>query len=375
LRGSKSSLLVAALWAVTGCGPGSSSGQHGGGGTGAPGSGSGGSADGTGGGGPGSGGVPASSGGVPGSGGLGAGSGGAVGSGGRASGGVAGQGGAGGRAAGSGGRSGSGGLTAASGGVMGASGGAAGGTTGGGAGGAQPYKGVANSPCNDQATFKIAWYYNWTTTPEKDCTVAEFVPMVAGKSEKTTAAVSSALTGIAKAGYRTVLGFNEPNKSDQANLTVDQVVALWPTLTANADIRVGSPVTSADSNGQSWFTSFMGDVTTNALRVDFVALHWYGWNAGSCDAKATNLESYIKWAEGAAGDRPLWLTEWGCTNESNPDAATVQAFYQGALAMFAKHPRLERYAWYPWNTNNELVDSNDALTALGTVFSNAPAAR
>jgi hypothetical protein len=170
-----------------------------------------------------------------------------------------------------------------------------------------------------------------------------------------------------------VLGFNEPNKSDQANLTVDQVVALWPALTANADLRVGSPATSADSSGQSWFTQFMGDVSTNALRVDFVALHWYGWNAGSCDAKASNLESYLKWAEGAAGDRPLWLTEWGCMNASNPDPATVQAFFQGALSMFARHPRLERYAWYPWNTNNELVDANDQLTSLGTVFSNAPA--
>jgi len=260
LRVSKSSVLVVALWAAAGCGSGSSAGQQGSGGTGAPATG--GSAAGSGGSNPGSGGVPASSGGVPGSGGLNAGSGGAVGSGGRAAGGAAGHGGMGGRASGSGGRGSggmgmgmpgaSGGLTGSSGGVTGAAGAtsASGGSTG--AGGAQPYKGVANSPCNDQATFKIAWYYNWTTTPEKNCAVAEFVPMVAGKSEKTTAAVSSALTGIARAGYRTVLGFNEPNKSDQANLTVDQVVALWPGLTANADIRVGSPATSADSNGQSW---------------------------------------------------------------------------------------------------------------------------
>jgi hypothetical protein len=255
-----------------------------------------------------------------------------------------------------------------------------GGTSGGagslgGAGGAggQPFKGVANSPCNDQATYKIAWYYNWTTSPEKNCTVAEFVPMISGKNEKTAALVTSGINGIAKAGYKTVLGFNEPNKSDQSNLTVAQVVALWPQLTANADLRVGSPATSAD--GQSWFNDFMTQVTAQSLRVDFIALHWYGWNAGSCDAKAANLESYIKWAEGLPGNRPLWLTEWGCMNASNPDAATVQAFYAGALTMFAKHPRIERYAWYPWNTNNELVDDSDALTPLGTALSNAPAFR
>ena len=108
------------------------------------------------------------------------------------------------------------------------------------------------------------------------------------------------------------------------------------------------------------------------FRVDFIALHWYGWNAGSCDNKASQLESYIKWAEAIPGNRPIWITEWGCLNLSNPDMPTVQAFYTAAVAMFAKHPRIERYAWYPWTTNNNLVDTTDALTSLGTAFAAAP---
>jgi hypothetical protein len=119
----------------------------------------------------------------------------------------------------------------------------------------------------------------------------------------------------------------------------------------------------------------MNQVSTNGLRVDFIALHWYGWNAGSCDAKAANLESYIKWAENIPGNRPLWLTEWGCMNASNPDVATVQAFYTGAVAMFAKHPRLERYAWYQWDTYNELTNTDHSLTTLGTVYASEPSTR
>jgi hypothetical protein len=243
---------------------------------------------------------------------------------------------------------------------------------GAGGAGSQPFKGVANSACNDLVTLNTSWFYNWTTSPGS-CKTPEFVPMISGKNEKTAAAVTSAVNSIAKAGYKTVLGFNEPNKSDQSNMTVAQVVALWPQLTANADLRVGSPATSADA--QSWFNDFMSQVASQGLRVDFIALHWYGWNAGSCDAKASSLESYIKWAEGIPGNRPIWLTEWGCMNQSNPDRATVQAFYAGALAMFAKHPRIERYAWYPWNTNNELVDSADALTPLGAALAAAPAGK
>jgi hypothetical protein len=110
----------------------------------------------------------------------------------------------------------------------------------------------------------------------------------------------------------------------------------------------------------------------NALRVDFVAIHWYGWNAGSCDANASQLESYLKSAEGWAGSRPIWLTEWGCLNNSAPDTQTVVNFYNGAVKMFAKHPRLVRYSWYPWSTNLDLVDSGGALTALGTAYAAAP---
>ena len=232
--------------------------------------------------------------------------------------------------------------------------------------------GVANSACNDLTTLKASWYYNWTTTAASNCAFQPFVPMIAGKSEKTADAVTAALNKIAAAGYKTVLGFNEPNKTDQANLMVADVVAMWPALTANAGIRVGSPATSADAPGQTWFTSFMTMATAMNFRVDFIALHWYGWNAGSCDNKASQLESYIKWAEAIPGNRPIWITEWGCLNLSNPDIATVQAFYTAAVAMFAKHPRIERYAWYPWTTNNNLVDTSDALTSLGTAFAAAP---
>jgi len=44
--------------------------------------------------------------------------------------------------------------------------------------------------------------------------------------------------------------------------------------------------------------------------------------------------------------------------------------------MFAKHPRIDRYAWYPWTTNNELTASSggaSTLTSLGDAFAAAPA--
>ena len=325
------------------------------------------------------------SGGAPGSGGV-AGTGGTKGTGGiDGAGGVTGAGGgtgAGGQAGtgtatGTGGATGAGGLTGSGGakGTGGATG--AGGMTaaldGGSAG--LPYKGVANCTCAERTSLKVSWYYNWTGSPDNCSTGGEFVPMYSNhpNNNPTPDAVAAQLTKLVNAGYKYVLGFNEPNKTDQANMTVADAIALWPAMTSNPNILVGSPATSAD--GQTWFKDFYTQAQAAGLRIDFIALHWYGWNAGSCDAKAANLESYIKWAEGLPGNLPLWLTEWGCMNASNPDVATVQAFYTGAVAMFAKHPRLQRYAWYQWDTYNELTNTDHSLTSLGTVYASEPSTR
>jgi hypothetical protein len=240
--------------------------------------------------------------------------------------------------------------------------------------GAAPYKGVANSACNDLITIGATWYYNWETSPP--CPAPQFVPMVWGHTgaEQSASGIAKEVATAVTQGYSTVLGFNEPDNSSQSNIAVADALTLWPAFN-NPAVLVGSPATQANTTGQAWFTSFMNAVnadTTGMLRVDFIAAHWYGWNAGSCDANANNLQSYIQYLEKIPGNRPIWLTEWGCLNDSNPDEATVQAFYSGAIKMFAKHPRLVRYAWYPWTTNNELVTSSDALTSLGTTFAAAP---
>jgi hypothetical protein len=194
-------------------------------------------------------------------------------------------------------------------------------------------------------------------------------------SEQSTTGIASAIGNLVSGGYRVVLGFNEPDNSSQSNISVTTAISLWPSFN-DPSMRLGSPATQGNSTGLTWIKNFMSQVdadTSGKLRVDFIATHWYGWNAGSCDAKAANLESWIKQIEAIPGNRPIWITEWGCLNKSNPDPQTVQAFFSGAIAMFGKH-RVERYAWYPWTTNNELVDGG-ALTSLGTVFAAAPATR
>jgi hypothetical protein len=225
---------------------------------------------------------------------------------------------------------------------------------------------VANSPAAQLAALGATWCYNWGTSPQaSDCNNPLFVPMVWGGGN-----VAGAIKAIGDAGYKTVLGFNEPNKTDQSNMTVDAAIALWPTLTSNPNIRVSSPAVSDD--GRAWLESFMTQVKAKGLRVDFIAMHWYGWNAGSCTSG--QLEGAINWA--SKWGLPVWITEFGCMGSSNPNEQTLLTFFNNSIAMLKNHPLVERYAWYPWNTYNDLYRANasgvSVITSLGTAFVAAP---
>lgn len=248
----------------------------------------------------------------------------------------------------------------------------------GGDSGVAPYKGIgANSECADMSRLGVTWYYGWDLSPP--CTPGPpFVPMVWGHSgtEQTQAGITGEVSSLVSDGYDYVLGFNEPDNTGQSDIPdAATAISLWPAFN-NPAVLVGSPATQGNGTGLTWIQNFMSAVnadTTGTLRVDFIATHWYGWNSGSCDANAANLESWLNGIEAIPGNRPIWLTEWGCLNQSNPSEAVVQAFFSGAIAMFARHPRLQRYAWYQWTTNNELINPDGgAITSIGTAFAAAP---
>jgi hypothetical protein len=229
--------------------------------------------------------------------------------------------------------------------------------------------------------LKVSWYYNWMQSADAPCSSpsvgGEFVPMIWGHAgaEQSSAGITSAIGTMVSKGYKTVLGFNEPDNLTQSNISVATAISLWPAFN-NPSIRIGSPAAQANTTGVTWSTDFNAQVNADpSRRVDFIAIHWYGWNAGSCEANASTLEGHIRKIEALPGNRPIWLTEWGCLNNSdNGSAAVTLAHVTGAVAMFARHPRLERYAWYPWaGPTHALANSDGSLTALGAYYASLPA--
>ena len=79
------------------------------------------------------------------------------------------------------------------------------------------------------AEINVSWFYTWQpypmriTQPDR----VEFVPMIWGETF-----VEPKQLELAKKNGSVLLGFNEPDLPDQANMTVQQALDLWPHLTA-----------------------------------------------------------------------------------------------------------------------------------------------
>ena len=238
--------------------------------------------------------------------------------------------------------------------------------------GTLPTKGLgfnlAGSSCDDLKTLGVSWFYAWSGTSPCATATAEFVPQIWGSYKKLTW-VPTPAKAVAK-GAKFLLGFNEPDGAGQANMTVADAVALWPDFQL-AGVQVGSPAVAGEDN---WLPDFMTQVTAKNLRVDFIAVHWYGWDAGSCN-NTTALEGKIKWAE--QWKRPIWITEWSCRLQA---VDVDKKFLADALVMLKKHPLVERYAWFLSRStgdfvNAALLDGSGKPTGIGSEYVAAPALR
>ena len=71
--------------------------------------------------------------------------------------------------------------------------------------------------------LKVSWYYNWKPEPGAGETKAEFVPMIWSGSFATDKILDSVK---ANPKYTHLLGFNEPDFSEQSAMSVDNAIEL-----------------------------------------------------------------------------------------------------------------------------------------------------
>ena len=237
-----------------------------------------------------------------------------------------------------------------------------------------PKKGVgANSSMLSKIEpLNVCWFYNWgITRPPSPASIdsgLDYVPMVWGSS----------LTGLNNLGnigeVHHLLGFNEPDLADQANMTVAAALQRWPQMQAAADARallLGSP--SASHYNRQWIVDFMDavDAPGSGLRVDFMTVHWY--SAPNADLLMDNLA----WVRNKWG-RDVWLTEFNVARWDGLNTWTQEqtyTFLAEALYRMEKTEWLKRYAIFPWDGTSNASQASPIfepgtanLTPLGKLY-------
>ena len=207
-------------------------------------------------------------------------------------------------------------------------------------------------------TFGANWYYTWTPDWQSGGAI-EFVPMI-----KTGNDVAKAGRIGAKSKY--LLGFNEPERKDQGNLSVDRAIELWPELEKVAKDRgipLGSPAPSSDKQGLDWLAAFMKKAKSADLQIDFMAVHYYR------SRRPDDLEDFIK-EIAREYRRPVWLTEFN--GWSGPEREHYD-FLRKSLRFLERNRDVERYAYFDPGAGkpHSLFTADGEPTRLGKLYQEA----
>ncbi|GHT34380.1 hypothetical protein FACS189434_10460 [Bacteroidia bacterium] len=226
----------------------------------------------------------------------------------------------------------------------------------------------------------ISWSYNWGISQSEtyDASFAEYnldyFPMAWNGVNETT--LRNYIANHPKCKY--ILAFNEPNLTDQANMTPSQAAEKWPQLKAIAKELGLKIISPAMNNGTlagyadpiKWLDEFFNLVPISD--VDGIAIHCYMPAAAATKAFIERFKKY---------DKPIWLTEF-CAWDGNQVTRASQMKYMSDIINYMEaEPAVERYAWFIPRRNGKTENDYPymhlltktppiQLTALGKIFVN-----
>ncbi len=234
------------------------------------------------------------------------------------------------------------------------------------------------------ASQGISWWYNWAAQPDAAIRNTyqnydvDFTPMAWN---------SAGINAVSNwAGQdpdvRYILGFNEPNFRDQANMTPSQAAAAWPALQAVADNHsleiVGPAVNYCGScvseNGLTYSNPFtyLDDffAACTGCRVDHIALHWYGGG--------NSIVGYVE--EARQYGKPIWVTEFAAWDGSASNLKAQKNYLAGTVNFLERDPDVYRYSWFIGRTSGgpgaypyiDLYGADGTLTELGQLYMDIP---
>jgi len=211
--------------------------------------------------------------------------------------------------------------------------------------------------------LNVDWFYDWNIGANSSLDL-EYVPI---KQKRYWPGLNQ---DWKRKGSVHLLGYNEPDRPDQAKMTPDEAIAGWPELLGTG-LRLGSPAVS--DGGLGWLYEFMEKADAAKLRVDFIAVHYYRATPGNNPrAAASQMHDFLKQIHDRT-KRPIWITEWNnganWTGGDDPSVSEQKECVEEMIKMLDKTDFVERYAIYNWVEEcRSVIDKSGQPTPAGKVY-------
>mgnify|MGYP006148489601 CR=1 FL=1 len=231
------------------------------------------------------------------------------------------------------------------------------------------------------------WSYSWgwDQVPSQPAKV-EFVPMSWGAwsvDGLRKGLQKSVMPHIQSGKVKRFLGFNEPDKPEQANMPYQAALKYWPQLEA-LKVPLCSPACANpeginDNSVQgvrgTWMKDFMAEADRRGYRVDYTGVHWYG------GTHVQHFKEKMRRIYEKYGRRPILITEFAPADweartlaQNRHKSHMVLAFMKEVLPWLERQDWVAGYAWFSFGIKeavghtSALYDKNGNLAACGRYY-------
>lgn len=194
----------------------------------------------------------------------------------------------------------------------------------------------------------IAWNYNWGNSATEEAAAwfelynIEYDPMCWSGRYSVDRITEYA---VLNPSTKYLLGFNEPNLTDQANMTPATAAGLWPDVVALAkslNLKLVSPAMNYGTltgyhDPIQWMDEFLAQPGVSIDDIDAISLHCY---MKSPEAVMGFIESFAKY------NKPIWLTEFCAWDGGVSNVEQQMSYMCKMLNYLEQEPKVERYAWF-----------------------------
>lgn len=240
-------------------------------------------------------------------------------------------------------------------------------------------RGLAYNDANLCSSFagKAAWAFNWGSAPSGDLPEGiKFIPLAWTKNETPEQWLKKVDEAVA-AGSDVVMGFNEVDHPNQANMLPGVACGKWaeymdPIAASHPDVTIlGPSVTNAGDKanwGLDWYKNFQ--TVCPGAKYHAVTVHFYDiWQDGEGQAGTLGrFQAHIENAHKLTG-KPVWVTEFGL-NEGQ-SAADVTKFLQGAMKYMDGADIVAGYSYFMVGTGANQLSNGNGLSAIGEIYASS----